>query len=73
MKGKKSYPVACKTKDTVESAARAGRNAGGRCVGKEIGALPGDASSKHAGKASRSVHGKPLMSSADALVGGRKS
>lgn len=70
MKGKKGYPVACKTKDTVE---RAARKTGGRVDGgnnadhksKDIGALPdGAAGGKHAGRQGRAVHGKPLMSAA---------
>lgn len=66
MKGKK-YPVACKTKDSVMAAAKA-RKSGGAVnsahKAKEIGVVGGGDSMKHAGKASRGVHGKPLMSEA---------
>lgn len=73
MKGKK-YPVSCVSKDTVMAAAKE-RKFGGRAnidggankrvKSVEIGALPdGPAGSKHAGRHSRGVHGKPLLSAA---------
>ena len=71
MKGKKSYPVSVKCKDTVASAAKA-RKSGGRCVTenksahspKDHGTIGGDGSAKHGGKSARGVHGKPLFSAA---------
>lgn len=59
-----SYPIKCKTKDSVQRAAR--KRGGAVHQAKDIGALPdGGSSPKHAGKVNRgsdgSVHGKPVM------------
>jgi hypothetical protein len=54
MKGKKGYPVSCKTKDTVVSAAKARKHGGRAC--KDLGEIGGGSA--------KSVHGKPLFSAA---------